>query len=40
MAMQNPSRVSNTIVQLLLDNGASPNLEVYQSTQFHFVWES
>ena len=29
MAMQNLSRASGIIVQLLLDNGASPNLEAY-----------
>ena len=40
MAMQNPSQVSDTVVQALLDKGASPNLLAYQSPEFHFLWGS
>ncbi|MEC7200184.1 MAG: hypothetical protein VXW84_06075, partial [Verrucomicrobiota bacterium] len=40
MAMQNPSQVSDTIVQALLNKGANPNLIAYQSPEFHFLWDS
>ncbi|MAE26820.1 MAG: hypothetical protein CMI64_14250, partial [Pedosphaera sp.] len=40
MAMQNPSQVSDTVVQALLEKGASPNLLAYQSPEFHFIWGS